>query len=568
MMKATLPRPRYLSTQLVHTDLLDRYKALVNSGSVEWDEGQVRTIMKLRRLSKDLRNYTPTQSSSLPLADVPFRYSTVHMKALIKSKDLALEMEQLTSPKGLFLTGPPGSGKTFLADTWFASLPTPYKSRKHYNEFVLDLYRGVWEETAKRMRNLEPLDSVVDTTTWTKSIHNKVRQILKVDIKRVDSFWHRLQQRSSSPQYLAPISYVVASKILRASYILLIDEVQLQDVSSALLLSDVLIWYWRMGGVVVGTSNRVPEDLYVNGVQRERLGAFGGALRARCEVVDVGDDESKDWRIMRVEAGQKMWFVRTEKDEFESLVDVQVDSSSSRNLTVFGRQLHVPRISSQGDTCMFSFQQLCEESLGPADYLTLSSTFRTIIITDIPIIRLPSGKNQARRFISLIDALYESRCRIVCMSDIQLDDLFQIDIDRGTDNTDVMLAESVSLEKYRPNVVSYRHSDASEQDEPRVPLETLSIFSGKDEQFAFKRAFSRLVEMTSPAYHTHCQWEPKVQKWDGTSVVAGHGEMSSAGKPQTGFSPQLSENHVWGVREDWGGGGRWGKGASAYDEKK
>ncbi|KAG7446967.1 uncharacterized protein BT62DRAFT_95193 [Guyanagaster necrorhizus] len=229
-----------------------------------------------------------------------------------------------------------------------------------------------------------------------------------------------------------------------------------------------------MGGVVVGTSNKVPEDLYVNGVQRERLDTFGGALRARCEVVNVGEDENKDWRILGAQtaSGLKMWFLSTEKDEFENVVDAQIGFSSSRNLTVFGRQFHVPRVSAQGVTCMFSFQQLCEESLGPANYLTLSSTFRTIIITDIPIIRLPSGKNQARRFISLVDALYEARCRVVYMEDVQLDDLFQIDVDRGTDNTDVMLAESVSLEKYRPNVISYRHSDGSEREETRAPLET------------------------------------------------------------------------------------------------
>ncbi|KAK0232173.1 hypothetical protein EDD85DRAFT_102523 [Armillaria nabsnona] len=381
------------------------------------------------------------------------------------------------------------------------------------------------------MRDVEPFDCDVDTTTWTKSILNQVRQMLKIDIKKVDSFWHRLRRPSSSPQYLAPIPYVIASKMLRASYVLLIDEVQLQDVSSALLLSDVLIWYWRMGGVVVGTSNRVPEET---------------SLRV--------------W-----------WMPRSTLRHLAALLSLVVSFMSrayhpkethacSRFSNFVKRHSH-PAFHDRRELKYLY-------SLGPADYLILSSTFRTIVITGIPIIRLPSGKNQARRFISLVDALYESRCRVVCLSDIQLDDLFQIDIDRGTDNTDVMLAESVSLEKYRPSVVSYRHSDASEREETRVPLETLSIFSGKDEQFAFKRAFSRLVEMTSPAYHMRCQWDPKVQKWQGSSVVADSGKITSASEPHAGFSPQLSENHVLGVREDWGAGGRWGKGASVYDEKK
>ncbi|KAK0204172.1 hypothetical protein DFS33DRAFT_1384426 [Desarmillaria ectypa] len=189
--------------------------------------------------------------------------------------------------------------------------------------------------------------------------------------------------------------------------------------------------------------------------------------------------------------------------------------------------------------------------LGPADYLTLSSTFRTIVITDILIIRLPSGQNQARRFISLVDALYEAYCRVVCMTDVQLDNVFQIDIDCGTDNSDVMLAESVGPEKHRSNVVSYHYSDASKQEEPRVRLrlETLSIFSGKDEQFAFKRAFSRLMEMTSLAYHTRCQWDPEVQPWEGGSVVASYGRTYRSSELQV-LVTQFRENYIRGVRED------------------
>lgn len=150
-------------------------------------------------------------------------------------------------------------------------------------------------------------------------------------------------------------------------------------------------------------------------------------------------------------------------------------------------QVHVRQAVQRGEYAPQSEQTqsltTAKQSLGPADYLTLASTYQTLIITSIPIIKL-SGKNQARRFISLIDALYEARCRIVCLAEAEPNLLFFPDatLDGEADH-DVMMAEAVgySRETYRPNVSSY---DAPNMAEPSpaphtsVALNTLSIFSG------------------------------------------------------------------------------------------
>lgn len=155
---------------------------------------------------------------------------------------------------------------------------------------------------------------------------------------------------------------------------------------------------------------------------------------------------------------------------------------SSIGLNVFGHKLHIPW-SCDGIAKM-SFAQLCDESLGSADYLTLASTFHTLVITDIPVLRL-SAKNQARRFISLVDALYEARCRLVCMAETEPNDLFFPDATLSSTpfDLDVMMAESVAetQDVYRPNVSAY---DAPQMDEAPaerlLTLDSLSIFSGTD----------------------------------------------------------------------------------------
>ncbi|KAH9839231.1 AFG1-like ATPase-domain-containing protein [Rhodofomes roseus] len=621
-------------------DLLERYRGLVAIGRIQYDEEQVRLIAQLRRLQRELDGYAPpalalrylhnedsredrqpwwapTDSpDSVTGADTP-----AEQGALIRIRTHAEEIAALTTPKGLLVTGPPGSGKSFLIDLWYAALPTPFKARKHYSELVLEVYRAVWEETRARMAGVhaaEPSasESTSESAPWTRSLRDRWREML--DTGKLPARWVRKATRfgASAPSLQPPIAFVVAQRLILRHWLLVFDEIQLLDVSSATLLADVLSWFWRMGGVVVGNSNKVPDDLYKNGVQRERLEPFVEALKARCPVVLMRSE--KDWRVDRASRSEGQgasWYLPGQEEEFENKVMSFAGPESEHeqaNLIVFGRRIHVPW--SAGGVCKFTFAQLCEESLGPADYITLASTYHTIAVTDLPVLKL-SAKNQARRFISLIDALYEARCRIVCLAEMRPEGLFFPDaptpaLDDGSyesnghqqQDVDVMMAEAVAETQdiYRPNVSSYDAPNMAEA--PKAPtsalaLDTLSIFSGKDEQFAFKRALSRLLEMTSESYAREERWTPlpaTSRKWERSSAHeplssrshnTSHWERPRSTSPSSDFvaeasnegasalpdgrpeAPRLDEAHIWGVRDDWGERAKeWGRGAKVYED--
>ncbi len=279
-------------------------------------------------------------------------------------------IEQKSIP-GLYLYGGVGRGKSMLMDLFFAGAPVEPKRRVHFHAFMQEVHGAIFEERKKHAQ-----DPVVP----------------------------------------------VADRIAEGATLLCFDEMQITDIADAMLVGRLFERLFFRGVVVVTTSNRHPDDLYRDGLNRQLFVPFIAMLKERLEVHHL--DGGTDFRQARLR-GMEVWHsplgpaaTAAMDAAWEALAG---GPGAPHVLQLKGRELVIPR--AMNGVARASFAALCEAPLGPADHLAIADRFGALILDDVPVMRR-ADNNAAKRFVTLIDALYEGEVRLICSAAAEPDALY------------------------------------------------------------------------------------------------------------------------------------------------
>jgi cell division protein ZapE len=307
--------------------------------------------------------------------------------AAVRLDTLAVELEhpkttgffrKRTLPaRGVYLWGDVGRGKSMLMDLFFHHVAIDRKRRVHFAEFMLE-------------------------------VHGRIA----------------IERRKEQGDPIPPVAAALAEE----ARLLAFDEMMVTNSPDAMILSRLFTALIEAGVTVVTTSNRAPDDLYKNGLNREHFLPFIALVKERLDVLALNGPV--DYRRDRL-GQQDTWLVPNGPEAtaelsaaFFRLTDYPPEDRAhvpSEELTVQGRTLHVPKALK--GVAVFSFKRLCGEARGSADYLAIARRFHTVILVGIPILG-PENRNEAARFVSLIDALYEHKVKLLAAADAQPDALY------------------------------------------------------------------------------------------------------------------------------------------------
>ncbi len=267
------------------------------------------------------------------------------------------------APMGIYIHGGVGRGKTMLMDMFFAEVRAEPKRRVHFHAFMQDVHAR---------------------------LHGA---------------------RRKARDAIAPVAAGIAAE----AKLLCLDEMQIGDIADAMIVGRLFEALLARGTVVVTTGNMAPEDLYRDGLNRQLFLPFVELLRSKLTVVTL--EGATDYRLGRVKGHET--FITPLGSAADALLQglwrrlTDTEKGKAMDIEVLGRKLRVPQAAH--GCARFRFSELCEAPLGPADYLALARNFRTLFVEHIPVLG-PGQRNEAKRFVTLIDTLYDAQVRLVTTS--------------------------------------------------------------------------------------------------------------------------------------------------------
>jgi cell division protein ZapE len=335
------------------------YAARIAAGEIRPDPAQAEGLRALIRLEGDLAGAAPAS----------------RLTGLFRKSE---------GQRGVYLWGPVGRGKSMLMDLFVEVVARGRKRRTHFHVFMGEIHRLIGE-----WRTGDP-------------------------VARKARFG---QYKGDDP--IPPVADVVA----RDAQLLCFDEFQVTDIADAMILGRLFEALFARGVTLVATSNRLPDQLYKDGINRQLFLPFIDLLKQRLEIVGVAGHH--DYRLDRLRAAGT-WFSPPDPDNrrsFEALWRdmLGAEEESGAVLEVLGRRINLPHAS--GGLVRASFPSLCSVALGPNDYVALAERFHTVFLEDVP--RLTANRREeARRLVILIDAIYEAHTRLIVLAEAQPADLY------------------------------------------------------------------------------------------------------------------------------------------------
>ncbi|WP_420933728.1 cell division protein ZapE [Alteromonas sp. A081] len=481
MMKTVIAQHRVARRCFSTGPVTAAYERKVDAGEMRRDDAQVALAAKLDALHESLASLPPVPMRT----DHQTKGSTISSGPPLLARSLASAQSFLRKkfhlwsygppPRSMYIHGPVGVGKSFLMDLFYALVTVPddedscsknnshkhakiTKRRVHFHEFMLDVHHRIF--------------------------------VYKQEHPREDAI---------------PI---IAKQLAQEAQLLCFDEFQVTDVADAMILKRLFLLLLDQNVVVVATSNRSPDALYEGGINRSLFLPFIALLKHTFDIVSMVDSQKDYRRESRADGQSYFWSnkdVHGDNDinnniqaQLEEIFGGTASTTEAESISVlFGRTVQVARLNDQ--CAWFDFSELCYQPLGAADYISLCRRFPVIIMERVPQLDA-NHLNEARRFVTLIDACYESRTRLVLAAQVPLDELF-VDFEAQVESSDgdgelIVNDKGGNSSSFATTMIRTKEGKYYEWSATgRVGVSLAQFSSANDLAFSFRRAASRLVEM-------------------------------------------------------------------------